>query len=133
MDDDSRPYWEGASRHELIVLRCRDCGYYVHYPRGQCLRCGAGRLLPTRVSGRGVVLSYTVTHHRAAPGFEDQVPFVVTLVELEEQPGLRIVSNLPGCRPDRVQIGMPVEVIFEDVAPGVTLPQFRPRQSQAQI
>jgi uncharacterized OB-fold protein len=74
------------------------------------------------------VYSYTTTHHRAAPGFEDRVPFVVALVELEEQRGLRIVSNLLGCRSDEVQIGMPVEVVFEDVAAGVSLPQFRPRQ-----
>jgi len=74
-----------------------------------------------------VVHSYTITHHRAAPGFEDRVPFVVALVELEEQPGLRIISNLSGCGPDEMRIGMPVEVVFEDVTPGVTLPQFRPR------
>lgn len=127
VDDESRPYWEGARRHELVVLRCPSCAYYVHYPRGQCPRCGSGQLVPSRVSGRGVVHSYTITHHRAAPGFEDRVPFVVALVELEEQPGLRIISNLSGCGPDEMRIGMPVEVVFEDVTPGVTLPQFRPR------
>ncbi len=126
-DSESRPYWEGARRHELVVLRCPECAYYVHYPQEQCPRCGTGKLVPSRVSGRGVVHSYTITHHRAAPGFEDRVPFVVALVELEEQRGLRIVSNLSGCRSDEVQIGMSVEVVFEDVAAGVSLPQFRPR------
>ena len=127
IDEASRPYWEGARRHELVLLRCPGCMYYVHYPREQCPRCGSGKLVPSRVSGRGVVHSFTITHHRAAPGFEDQVPFVVILVELEEQRGLRIISNLSGCRPDEVRIGMPVEVVFEDVGPDLSLPQFRPR------
>jgi len=130
VDDDSRPYWEGARRHELVVLRCSGCGFYVHYPRHECPRCRSENLVPSRVSGRGVVHSYTITHHRGAPGFEERVPFVVTLIELEEQPGLRIVSNLSGCGPEEVRIGMPVEVVFEDVAPGVTLPQFRPRDAR---
>jgi uncharacterized OB-fold protein len=127
VDEASRPYWEGARRHELVILRCRDCHFYVHYPRPRCGRCGSDQLTPTRVSGLGVIHSFTVTHHKGAPGFADETPFVVVLVELDEQKGLRIIANLRGCAPGDVRVGLPVEVVFEDVAPGVTLPQFRIR------
>jgi uncharacterized protein len=89
-----------------------------------CRSCGSVDLGPEEVSGRGVVHSYTVTHF-PLPGFEP--PFAVVLVELEEQEGLRLVSNLADVTPDDVEIGMPVEVTFEDVAEDVTLPLFRRR------
>jgi hypothetical protein len=127
IDDETRPYWEGALRHTLVILRCGGCGFYVHYPKRACPRCGSEHLAATPVSGRGVVHSYTVSHHKAAPGFEDRVPFVVALIELEEQAGLRLIANLPDCPLADVSIGMAVEVCFEDVAPDVSLPQFRRR------
>jgi hypothetical protein len=128
-DDHTRAYWEGAGRHRLTILRCRGCAFYVHYPKAACPRCGAESLEPTAVSGRGVIHSYTITHHKAPPGFEDRTPFAVALVELEEQPGLRIISNVLGCEPTAIRIGMPVEAAFEDLAPDVTLPQFRIRST----
>jgi hypothetical protein len=125
IDDGSRPFWEGARRHELVILRCTACGFFVHYPRRSCPRCESDALVPNRMSGRGVVHSYTVTHYLAAPGFEGETPFVIVLVELHEQPGLRLIGNVVNCRPDQVRVGMPVEVVFEDRSPDLTLPQFR--------
>ena len=127
-DDLSRPFWDGARRHELVVLRCAACGCYVHHPRPSCPRCAGGELRPTRVSGRGTLYSFTVSHYVGAPGFEDEVPYVIVIVELEEQVGLRIVGNLRDCPRDAVRVGMPLEVLWEDVTPEITLPQFRPRQ-----
>ncbi len=127
-DRETSFYWEAARRHELAILRCDRCGYYIHYPRAECPRCGASSLHPGRMSGRGTVHSFTVTHYVSAPGFEDAIPFVVALIELAEQPNLRITANLRDCPPLAVRIGMPVEVVFDDVTPEITLPQFRPRQ-----
>lgn len=131
VDDHSRAYWEGARRHELVILRCRQCGFYVHYPKPSCRRCGSGDLAPARVSGRGSVYSYTVTHHKAPPGFEDKIPFAVALVELEEQAGLRVIAHVIDCSPEKLRIGMRVEAVYEDVAADVTLPQFRLRAAKA--
>ena len=128
-DDESRAYWEGARQHQLVILRCRSCGFYIHYPKRACPRCAGNDIEPSRVSGHGVVHSFTICHHKGAPGFEERVPFVVVLVELVEQPGLRLVANIVGCDAGTVRIGMPVEVTFEDVSGDVTLPQFRPRAS----
>jgi len=126
-DDLSRPYWDGARGGALVIQRCAGCGVYVHYPKPACPRCAHAGLRPTPVSGRGTVYTFTVSHYVGAPGFEDETPYVIALVELEEQPGLRLVANLRGCAPADVRVGMPVEVLFEPVTPEVTLPQFRPR------
>jgi uncharacterized OB-fold protein len=124
-DELSRPYWEGAREHVLRIMHCESCGFFVHYPERVCPRCQSRQVAPAPVSGRGVIHSYTVTHHQGAPGFQDEVPFVVALVELAEQPGLRLIANIRGCSTAEVRIGMAVEVVFEEVLPGVTLPQFR--------
>jgi uncharacterized OB-fold protein len=123
-DPDTEFFWTATRRGELHILRCRDCKTYVHLPRPGCHGCGGTDLAPERVSGRGVVHSFTVTHF-PLPGFEP--PFAVVIVELEEQRGLRLVSNLVDVDPGDVEIGMPVEVVFEAVADDVALPLFRRR------
>jgi hypothetical protein len=128
-DELSRAYWEGARRHQLVLQRCSVCGFYVHYPKPRCPRCGADDLRATAVSGRGLVHTFTVSHYVGAPGFDGEAPYAIVMVELEEQPGLRIVANLRGCSAADVKVGLPVEVVFEDVTPEVTLPQFRPRRT----
>jgi hypothetical protein len=125
-DPDTAFFWEGAARRKLLILRCEACGRYVHYPRPACNACGATTLTPTEVSGRGSVYSFTVTH-RSVPGYE--VPFAVVLVELEEQEGLRMVSQVTDVEPDMIRIGMPVEVHFTPVAEDVWLPMFRKASS----
>lgn len=123
-DDETSFFWEGARQGKLLILRCRDCGTYIHLPKPACRSCGGSNLGPAAVSGRGVVHTYTVTH-KGLPGFE--TPFAVVLVELEEQKGLRLASNLVDVAPDQIEIGMPVEVVFEKVADDVVLPLFKRR------
>ena len=77
-----------------------------------------------RASGRATVYSFTVTHQNQAPGFREELPYVLALVELEEGP--RLMTNVVDCAPAEVRIGMPVEVVFEDCTPEITLPKFRP-------
>ena len=127
-DRETAFYWEASRNHKLAILRCQRCSRYVHYPRAECPGCHSVDLAPTIVSGQGRIHSYTVTHYVPARGFEDAVPFVVALVELAEQPDLRILVNVCGCGPTAVSIGMPVEVVFDDVTPEITLPQVRPRR-----
>lgn len=125
-DIDSRPYWEAAKRHRLMLLRCRACGQYLFPPRPACGRCHGTGLVWTELSGRGTVYTYTIMHDTLVRGLTP--PYVVALVEPEEAPGVRITSNILDCPPDEVHIGMPVEVCFEEVTDEVTLPQFRPRR-----
>jgi hypothetical protein len=123
-DEETAFFWKGLRSNQLLILRCAQCGYWIHYPKPRCPQCGGDDVAPQQVSGRGIVHTYTVTHN-AVPGF--QPPFAVVIVELEEQKGLRVVSNLIDVAPDDVRIGMPVEVVFRPVADGVTLPLFKER------
>jgi len=121
-DDSTRFYWEAAARGELAIQRCRACHTFVHPPRSECPRCGSTDLAPERVSGQGTVYSFTIGHH-AASGIP--TPFALVLVELDEQPGIRVLANLLDCPLDEVRVGLRVAATFEDVGGGVTLPQFR--------
>ncbi len=121
---ESRPYWEGCRRHELLLQRCGACGAVQHYPRGVCATCWSADLEWQRSSGRGTVWTFTVVHRSQAPGFKDALPYVLAYVELEE--GVQMLTNLVECDPARVAIGTPVEVTFEDVTPEVSIPRFRP-------
>ena len=119
------PFFEAARRHELVVQRCRGCGTPRFPARDQCSKCLSRESEWVRASGRGEVFSFAVMHQVYHPGFADEVPYAVVVIELEE--GARLVSNLVDCPVQDIRIGMPVEVVFDDVTPEVTLPKFRPR------
>jgi hypothetical protein len=88
-----------------------------------CPKCGSWNAEWAKVSGKGKVYTYIVAHQLFHPGFFADGPYAVVIVGLEE--GVRIVSNVVDCRPDDIYIGMPVEVVFDDVTEEVTLPRFR--------
>ena len=119
-----RPFWDAARQHQLVVQRCTGCGTHRFPARDICSRCLSRDADWVRVSGRGTVFSWAVMHQVYHPGFANDVPYAVVVVELDE--GARLVSNLVGCAPDEIRADMPVAVVFEDVAPEVTLPKFRP-------
>jgi len=123
-DDLSRPFWDAARDHRLVLQRCASCGYYNHPPRLACDACLSQQLRFEPVSGRGTIYTFTVMHQRDVAGFESEAPFINLVVELAEQPRLLMVSNLPLAERDRVRIDAPVEVIFEDRG-GVIVPQFK--------
>jgi uncharacterized OB-fold protein len=122
------PFWEAARRHQLVVQRCRGCGAHRFPARDICSRCLSRDAEWALVCGRGTVFSYAVMHQVYHPGFADEVPYAVVQVELEE--GGRLLTNVVDCPPDELTIGMPVEVVFEDRTPEVTLPKFRRRASR---
>jgi uncharacterized OB-fold protein len=122
----TRFFWDGVQQHRLLILRCQECGNYIHYPRPICNKCLSMNLAPDQVSGRGTLYSYTVTMQAFHPYFVDKVPYILAVVELAEQEGLKLTTNIIDCPENRLHIGMPVEVVFREVAPGFTLPLFRP-------
>jgi len=127
VEDETAFYWKACRAGRLCMLRCRACRWIVHPPRPVCARCRARDLAEETLSGRGTVVSYTVNHQRWMPGLE--VPYVIALVELAEQPNLRLTTNVVGCPPDAVRIGMPVRVTFEPKTDDVALPVFAPDDS----
>ena len=124
IDEESRGYWEALVRHELYFQRCRDCATERFPPRAVCPACLSSATAWVRASGRGTVYSFTVTHQNQAPGFREALPYVLAVVELAEGP--RMMTNVVGCAPDDVRIGMAVEIEYDDVTPEVTLAKFRP-------
>lgn len=124
-DEDSRPFWEGCRRGELLMQRCSDCGAARFYPRPLCPRCRSAASEWAPVSGRGVIASRVVVHPPVLPAFQDRVPYAVVLVELEEDPTLRLVGNVLDALPEEVRIGRPVQVAFEELTEEITLPQWR--------
>lgn len=118
------PFWEAARRRTLVVQRCRGCRGLRFPARDLCSRCLSRDAEWAPVSGRGTIFSFAVMHQVYHPGFADAVPYAVVVVELAE--GVRLVSNVVDCPVDRLRIGMPVEVVFEDASAEVTLPKFRP-------
>jgi len=124
IDEEMRPWWEALQRHELYVQKCRDCGDLRYHPRAQCTNCLSPRTEWVRCSGRGKVYTFTATYQNQGAGFRESLPYIMAWVELEE--GVKILTNLVECRPEEAKIGMPVEVVYEDVTPQVTLAKFRP-------
>ena len=123
-DEETRPFWEGCGRHQLVLQRCRDCGAVQHRPRAACMSCRSDAIEYVRASGRGKVHTYTITHQNQAPAFRGALPYVLAYVELDEGP--RLLSNVVGCQPDTVRIGMPVQVEFVDTGEQLSVPRFRP-------
>jgi uncharacterized OB-fold protein len=122
----TEPFWAGARRGELVIQRCRNCGLFVHLPRPVCRRCQSFDLGHERVSGLGSVYSFTETHKAFHPFFVDRVPYLVAAIELDEQLGLRLLTNLVRVAEPDVRFGMPVQVAFEALAPELTIPVFAP-------
>lgn len=118
----SRPFWTGGARGQLLILWCTGCGRWVHPPQATCPGCG-WELEPRPVSGRGTVFTFTINRQAFRP--DVPVPYVVAIVELEEQAGLRFTTNVVGCDPEAVSIGMPVSVAFEQ-AGEAWVPVFAP-------
>jgi uncharacterized OB-fold protein len=124
-DDVSRFYWEAAADHRLVLQRCRACRKMQYPPEICCVHCQGEEFEAAETTGRGVIYSYSVVDRPLHAGFVDALPYVVALVELDDQPGLRILTNLvdvPAATP--LSCGLPVAVTFEERG-SVTLPQFR--------
>ena len=116
-------YYAHCAAGELRFQRCTACATWRHPPRARCAACGSGEWEWALASGRGHVYSWTITHRPLDPGFADEVPYAVLVVEMEEGP--RVVGNLRGSEPSELTLGLAVEVEFEPVADRVALTHFR--------
>lgn len=113
-DPDSQGFWEASARGELVIRRCQECGYWHQPPREHCRRCG-GPTAFEPVSGHGLLHSFIVVHQRAIPGLHDQVPYAIGLVELAEQPGLRITGRVLTDDPSSLEVDSPVTATFAPI------------------
>ena len=129
LTDHNRDFWTAGSRGELRFWRCGDCGFYIHPPQPICPQCRSKKLATAAVSGRATLASYTINHQRWMPGPE--LPYVVAIVEIVEQPSLRLTTNLVNCPHEQIRIGMPLRVVFEhhaDAEGDIYIPLFEPER-----
>lgn len=120
---DNQQFWDALTEGELRIQRCAACNTLRHPPRPMCPQCRSFDVEWVRMSGRGTVFSYIVTHQPIHPALVDRVPFATVIVELEEGP--RLTTNLVDVSPAEITIGMPVEVVFQRASDEITLPLFR--------
>ena len=130
LPDYERGFWEGTRAGEFRIQQCSECGLFRHLPMPMCPQCSSLNYGWTRVSGRGIVYSYVIVRHPVHPAIaeKEQVPYNVCMIELEEQEGLRICSNVLNVAPEDVHIDMPVQVTLVPTVdePDVVLPVFLP-------
>ncbi len=121
---DNAFFWEALAKQQLLIQRCSDCGKLRHPPGPMCPSCHSLKWDTVVSTGRGTVHSFVVMHRPAIPPFETPNPIV--LVDLEE--GIRLVAGISGIGPEKIEIGMPLELEFPEVEPGYHVPNFRPRR-----
>jgi uncharacterized protein len=123
-DLESEPYWAGLRDRKILILHCQQCGHWIHYPLAACPRCHSFDLRPEPIAGTGTVYSFTVSHREFAQGV--MPPYAVVLIDIDEEPGVRMLSNLVNCYEDQIEIGMRVRALFKDVDDQATLVFFEP-------
>lgn len=126
-DSESTPFWDGMREHGLMLQRCASTGEHLFPPVTFC----PGSLEKpewVQVSGKGTVFSWIVVRHPVPRDiYADEVPYVVALIALDE--GCRMTGNIVDCAPEDVRAGMPVEIVYNQVTPEITLPAFRPAEA----
>ena len=125
-DDLTRPFWEAANEERLVIQYCTVCERLQHPPAPRCYKCGSDAgLVWKELSGRGTIYNYGVVHDCPIRLLQDDQPFNVAVIMLEEDPGIQMYSHLPGTPVDEVPVHAPVEVVFEETANGQKVPEWR--------
>jgi uncharacterized protein len=119
----SAPFWDGLREERILLQRCDDCNRWVHYPRRRCSHCLSDHLSWHEVSGRGRIYTFTVARQASTPAFADEVPQIITIVELDAGP--RLTTTLVEVPDEEAAVGMTVEPVFDHGDDGITLLRFR--------
>jgi uncharacterized OB-fold protein len=123
-DTTTLPWWKAAAEHRLVVQRCSSCEHTRLPPAPVCSECRSTDSDWLEVPGRGEVYTYTIVHRPIAAGQE--LPYVIAVIALEAAGGVRLISNVVDVDPHRVEIGMPVDLVWEDMSADLAIPRFRP-------
>jgi uncharacterized OB-fold protein len=116
-DIDTEPFWRATAEGHLNMCRCQSCGQWQQPPLERCRRCD-GPTAFEPVAGAGTIYTFIVQRQPAVVGYFDQVPYTVALVDLDEQPGLRLPGRVVDIDPDDVRIGMRVAARIEPLPGG---------------
>lgn len=108
---ETQEYWQGCANNELRIQRCNQCAHFYFYPRAACPQCASTDIAWVVASGRGTLHTYLINHLRSK-GFEEETPFAIAVVQLEEGP--RMMANIIGVpnTPEHLILDMPLQVSF---------------------
>ena len=120
----SKPFWDAARNHKLVLKYCKDCGNIDHPPHVYCTNCQSDNMEWREASGKGVLYGFGINERGVPFPFMADLPYVNAFIDLDE--GVRMISNIVECDPKDLKNGMRVEVVFEDVTPEISLPKWRP-------
>ena len=124
-DDLTAPFWDAANQSKLVIQNCKACNRLQHPPELLCGKCGLGDSLGwEEMSGKGKIYNYGVVHDCPARLLQDDQPFNLAVVMLDEDPGIQMYSHMPGVPEDEVPVGANVRVIFEKSANGQLIPEW---------
>ena len=123
-DVETEPYWAAARDGRLLIKRCTSCAHVFHYPRPFCPKCWSDDVEWEEASGRATLYTWSVVRQNDLPPWPERVPYVAAVVDLEEGP--RMLTNVEGCEPDDLRVGMALQVAFRKETDEITLPIFRP-------
>lgn len=134
IDVESQQFWEAANERRLEIQHCADCQEYQFYPRTLCRNCWSKKVSFTEIEGTGTIYTYTICHVSGQPGYDDETPYLVAIVELDipkSNPSgrpVRMTSHIVNCDHEEVTVDMPVSVTFKAVQtdPSISLPVFQP-------
>jgi hypothetical protein len=123
-DSITLPFWQAAAEHRLVVQSCARCGRTRLPPAPLCAICRSTDAAWQQVSGRGEVYTYTIVHRPIAAG--QPLPTIIAVIALEDAGGARMISNLVNAQPAEIAIGLPVELVWEDMSTELAIPRFQP-------
>jgi uncharacterized OB-fold protein len=121
---ETQPFWDAARERRLLIKRCADCGAAHFYPRPFCPRCWCEQVSWEDASGAATLYTYSTVHVNDLPPFPERVPYVAAIVELVEGP--RMMTNVVDCEPERIEVGMSLQVTYRDLDDEFTIPVFAP-------
>ena len=125
-DELTKPFWSAANEERLVIQNCSACNRLQHPPAPACKECGSDSSLDWQeMSGRGKIYNYGVVYDCPVRLLQEDQPFNVAVIMLDEDPGIQMYSHLPGTPVDEVPVGATVEVLFESTANGQKVPEWR--------
>jgi uncharacterized OB-fold protein len=121
-DLETQPFWDACRDGKFLLRHCNACGRDTYYPRPFCPSCWSDDVTWKEASGRGTLYTYSIVHVNDLPPFNERVPYVAAIVELEDGP--KVMTNVEGVPFDELRIGMPLALAFRTISDDVTIPVF---------
>ena len=125
-DELTKPFYDAANEEKLVIQNCTACNLLQHPPAAACRKCGSGDNMEWKgMSGKAKIYNFTVVYDTPIRMLQEDQPFNLAVVMLDEDPGVQMYSHLPGTPVDQVPVGGSVEVVFEATANGQKVPEWR--------